>query len=135
MLYSVLEQGEARAAAFPAVSTWVLRSHDVVLRVGHQSENIAGGVGDPGDVVDRSVRIRRIACSVHTVPQGNQSLFFDCSKGVVVGHESPFPVGNRTVDGIQILGPEADSFRVWFEVHPAAFEPSRFVAGQRCLLV
>ena len=45
----------------PSPAQWILNRVDVILRVRHQSDDIAGGVADSGDVGDRTVGIEGVA--------------------------------------------------------------------------
>ena len=57
------------SASVDMASAWVLAGEHVVLGVWHEPEDPSGGVGDPGDRVERSVRVRA------GIPQGDAAVF------------------------------------------------------------
>src|SRR4051812_16334607 len=127
--HAVLEQGQAagrrrRLAPPPAAGgLGVLAGDDVVLRVGHQPEHEAGGVGHPGDVGDGSVRV------VPGVAQGDLAAL---AQAVGVGMDvAPLPVGDRAGQLVEAGGPDAPRAGFRPQRHPLAVEPAVGVVPQR----
>lgn len=89
---------------FAMVATGVLPREDVVFGVGHEAEDVTGGIADTGDIEGGAVGIGGVAgggAISFGVSEGDQAIGIEGLGGVVVlDGETAFAMGDGAEDRV-----------------------------------
>lgn len=94
----LFEQGQTKQPTFTTAPAGVLPGEDMVFGVGHEPQDVAYCIADPGNVLLRAVGIGWVTHCCTTgigVGQGNQAT---ARQHRVIADKTPFAVGHRAVD-------------------------------------
>ena len=105
--------------------------------MGHQAEDAAGGIAEPGDGVDRTVRVvgkflgrragRRINVTARHAPGGLEGV----EGGFVARQELSFAVADRQVHRVESLREHARRICLKLQPHPKILKRTAVVLHQR----